>query len=357
MYLLIFISALTNLSEIRARTLPYYDDIQVICAIICAVPVLVGFLYYLLKRIHKPTIPKDIEVLEDNKKYFIDSGDIEKKAANQNTLRHYDPSELPKYPEKLKKFITVNRANELNGALTYLKNHRILLISGVGGVGKSTLARAIIDLKPTTGFDPFWFSFSDNQDFKLGDILEKLASYLNAPKIVSFKAEKRESGKVDVDILIGELHRRSEAWLIFDDLNMVLEDQHFADKEIELLFSSLRSQTHNAKVIITSRILPILENGESLLDEDDNEVKQHLGGLETYFAVDYLVSSGLDKVGSANLEKLAISVDGHPLALKLLVKLVKKHGVANILNDLSIYQTEKEDTIKKARNLFNKLVS
>jgi tetratricopeptide (TPR) repeat protein len=48
-------------------------------------------------------------------------------------------------------------------------------------------------------------------------------------------------------------------------------------------------------------------------------------------------------------------VDGHPLALKLLVKLVKDYGAADILSDLSRYQEEKEDTIKKARKLFDKL--
>ena len=62
MSLLVFISALTNLSEIRARTLPYYDDIQVICAITGALAILAGFVYYLFKRIHKPTILKDTEI-------------------------------------------------------------------------------------------------------------------------------------------------------------------------------------------------------------------------------------------------------------------------------------------------------
>ena len=78
---------------------------------------------------------------------------------------------------------------------------------------------------------------------------------MNAPEIVSFKAERREPGKIDIDKLTGELHRRSEIWLIFDDLSTILADQNYTDKEIELLFFSLRHNTHNAKVIITSRVV------------------------------------------------------------------------------------------------------
>ncbi len=48
-------------------------------------------------------------------------------------------------------------------------------------------------------------------------------------------------------------------------------------------------------------------------------------------------------------------MNGHPFALKILVKLVKDNGVADILSDLSIYQEEKGDTIKKTRKLFDKL--
>src|SRR5665647_1539531 len=56
----------------------------------------------------------------------------ETQTANNGIPYRYSPSELPKYPEKLKKFVTENRADELKKALTYLENHRILLISGVG---------------------------------------------------------------------------------------------------------------------------------------------------------------------------------------------------------------------------------
>ncbi|WP_410509993.1 tetratricopeptide repeat protein [Methanosarcina hadiensis] len=278
-----------------------------------------------------------------------------KEEKNKKVMSRYNPSVLPYYPEKLKQFVTENRADELRKALIYLENHRILLLSGVGGVGKSTLARALIDLRPVDVPEPFWFDFNKNQSVKLGDILEKLASYLKAPEIISFKDERREAGKLDVDKLTGELHRRNRIWLIFDDLSTILEDQHFADIEIELLFSSLRYNTHNAKVIITSRILPIFENGESLLDVVENEEKQHLNGLRKDFAIDYLASNGLDKVEPKKLEELATGVDGHPLALKLLIELVKEFGVKDTLEDLSMYQEQKENTIIKARKLFDKL--
>jgi len=55
---------------------------------------------------------------------------------NQEIMNCYNPS-TPPYPEKLKQFVTQNRAEELRKNLTYLENHWILLISGIGGVGKS----------------------------------------------------------------------------------------------------------------------------------------------------------------------------------------------------------------------------
>jgi hypothetical protein len=72
-------------------------------------------------------------------------------------------------------------------------------------------------------------------------------------------------------------------------------------------------------------------------------------------SVNYLRKNGLDNVESEKLEELAKGVDGHPLALRLLVELVKTFGVSDTLNDLSMYQKHKEGTIKKARRLFDKL--
>ena len=273
---------------------------------------------------------------------------------NKEILKTYSPSMLPKYPSHLKEFVTQNRAYELVHGLEYLQDHRILLISGIGGVGKTTLALALVETRPANVPLPFWFDHKSNMGATLGDILEKLAAYMNAPHIAQFKNEKRDAEPDDISRLTAELQKREPVWLIFDNLESILKDRCFHNPEMDLLFTSLRNSNHNAKVIITSRILPLLKNGDSLIDVIEDE-KQELKGLKINFAVDYMAKNGLDGIDTTQLEELAAGVDGHPLALKLLVGLVKKFGAKVTLNDLSTFQRHKESTIKKARNLFDKL--
>ena len=275
-------------------------------------------------------------------------------AFNKEIFTSYSPSTLPDYPSKLREFVTANRVEQITNGLIYLQDHRLLLVSGVGGVGKTTLTRALVETRPANIPVPFWFDFSKKMDATLGDILEKLAGYLKMPDIARFKDEEREAGQEDINRLTDELHKREEIWLVFDNLETILDDRHFHDPGIDQLFTSLRDSTHQAKIIVTSRTVPVLVNGDTLVDIIA-EKKQELKGLELNFAVDYLTQNGLDNVESEKLEELANGVDGHPLALKLLVELVKEFGVSDTLNDLSLYQQRKEDTIKKARRLFDKL--
>lgn len=273
---------------------------------------------------------------------------------NFEILSSYNPSVLPDYPSRLRKFITINRVEELNKALKYLQDHRILLFTGIGGIGKTTLARTLVEIRPANVPAPFWFDFRQNEDAKVGDILEKLAAYMNSQDIAKFRQEKREAEEKDINKLTDKLQDGNPVWLIFDNLETMLDDICFHDENMDLLFTCLRNNTHQAKIIITSRIFPKLKNGEYLIDVIEEE-KQDVKGLRINFAVDYLARNGLADVEPDELKKLAIGVDGHPLALKLLVQLVKKFGASDILEDLSIYQEEKEDTILKAKKLFDKL--
>ena len=296
-------------------------------------------------KIENPTSEALIELIkyQDQRRQF-----------NKEILNSYTSSALPDYPPRLRAFVTENRVDELTQALIYLQDHRILLVSGVGGVGKTTLARALVETRSANVPLPFWFDFSKNMDAKLRDVLEKLPSYMNTPDIAKSKIESREVGQEDINRLTGELHKREPVWLVFDNLEIILDGRHFHNQSIDSLFTALRDSTHQAKIIVTSRILPILGDGESLIDVIAEE-KQELKGLKTNFAVDYLTKNGLNRVEREKLEELAKGVDGHPLALRLLIELVKEFGVGDTLKDLSMYQKRKEDTIKKARRLFDKL--
>jgi|GEM_PF-291445 len=274
-------------------------------------------------------------------------------AANLEILRSYGPSSLPYFDPRVKELVTTNRVEELNKALMYLQDHRILLFTGIGGVGKTTLARAIIDIRPANIPIPFWFDFRLNQNAKLGDILEKLAAYMNSPDIAHFKEEKRKPEKKDIDKLTDKLQAGNPVWLIFDNLETILDDVYFQDENVDLFFTCLRKSTHEARIIITSRTFPKLKDGECLVDVIEGE-KQDIKGLKTNFAVDYL-KNGLGDLDPDKLQELATGVDGHPLALQLLISLVKKFGVSDTLKDLTRYKTHKEGTIKKASQLFDKL--
>lgn len=201
---------------------------------------------------------------------------------------------------------------------------------------------------------PFWFDFSQNPDAKLYNVLEELADYLKVPEIAIFDKEKEEVGKVNIKRLTDELNRNI-LWLVFDDLSTILEDRNFNDKGLEALFFALHNNTHKAKILITSRTIPMFKNGGSLIDPIKGEKKQKLDGLKTEFAIEFLVNNGFKRTDLDQLTELVESVEGHPLALELLVGLRDKYKLSDILSDLELYQDKKDKVIRNTRRLFDKL--
>jgi len=177
-------------------------------------------------KIEKPSGEALVKLMD-----HLDKQRLEK--FNTDILKCYSPSTLPEYLPKLREFVTHNRVEEIKDAIEYLQNYRILLISGIGGVGKTTLARAIIETRPANVPLPFWFDFSKNMDTTLGDILEKLAGYMNTPDIAKFKDERQDAGQNDINRLTDELEKES-VWLVFDNLETILDGRYFHDTGLDL---------------------------------------------------------------------------------------------------------------------------
>jgi len=109
----------------------------------------------------------------------------------QEVLKNYSPSVLPYYSDSLVKFVTENRAEELSSALQHLKKNKILLFSGIAGVGKTTLARVLVNFRPTGVPEPFWFNFYHNRDQSLKMCLKHLQHIWEPLKYLASKAKDR----------------------------------------------------------------------------------------------------------------------------------------------------------------------
>ncbi len=103
-----------------------------------------------------------------------------KEKTNEELSKNYSPSAIPQFTED-HKFAILNRAEEISKALECLQKNKLLLFSGIAGVGKTTLARVLLEFRPASVPEPFWFSFQHNQDVNLETMLEELAGYLKAP--------------------------------------------------------------------------------------------------------------------------------------------------------------------------------
>jgi len=289
----------------------------------------------------------------------------QKRNESENLIifRNYTPSALPDYPSSFKKLVTTNRIDELTQAMGNLMDNQILLISGADGTGKTTLARILVDTRPANVVSPFWFDFSKNMDATLEDVLERLAIYMRAPQISNFKNQKREAGSDDIDRLIDELDNRQPLWLVFDSLDLILKGGHFHDAGMELLFTALCNNPGQAKIIMISDVLPVLEDGRNLLDAVDatSRTQQELSGLKDVHAIDYLMKKGLGGVERGILEEMTNAVKGHPVSLNLILALIEEYyGIDKLLGELRFHNesgnnNDNDNIVIIARKLFENL--
>jgi serine/threonine protein kinase/tetratricopeptide (TPR) repeat protein len=258
--------------------------------------------------------------------------------------KSYPKSAIPALETGEKSLILANRARELAKSIQHLNEHRILLITGMPGIGKSSLARTLLEFMPPESPPPFWYNFERQQSSgnTLGVLLDRISGYLEKilgsdvrEEILSFRnSPEHQASSYDVDVLIDSLNQPTPLWLIFDNFEVVLSKggQHFLDEGLEMLFSGLKRNTHNAKIVISSLFIPRLKDGDILLEYGTRPVT--LQGLEEKFAVECLRVHGLKDFPDEILATIARKVDGHPFALNHAARYVEALGVQDALKNL-----------------------
>lgn len=249
-----------------------------------------------------------------------------------------DPYAVIPVLEKVEHFLVLsNRARQLKMGLEHLENYRLLLITGMPGIGKSTFARALLDFRPANSPRPFWYNFERQRSSgnSLSILLDHISGYLDVSlnlevrrDVMAFRNTPGGTASVnDIDMLIGFLNQDVPIWLVFDNLETVLSRDTcgFLDDGLELLFDSLKNNSHNAKIIITNPFVPILKTGEPFLEAGTQALA--LDGLDDDSSIAFLRAYGLQNLPEKELEPLVHEINGHPFVLDHIARYIQTLGV------------------------------
>ena len=248
------------------------------------------------------------------------------------------PSITPEFREKLNK----NRQSEI----TEIKQHliggkRCLIITGVKGVGKSTLAAYF------TEGDDFWLDFV-GKTIDLKTLLIILAQWAGEKEFEGYLQQNAKVGENEINHLCEKLSGFNRK-LFFDNLETLLDKntRQFRDNGVSLFFRKLLTTDHPCRVVITSRIMPVLDEGIEM-EHAGSVAKLVLKGLKEEEGAEILKGYEIEYESEDQLREISREVEGTPLLLNALLPLVKKSSAGETITDLEQWRQKYRGEILEA---------
>ena len=222
-----------------------------------------------------------------------------------------DKSFLAKHLERMPKIRQFfDRTKEMEYINKNINSAKIIVIHGIAGIGKSTLAAKIIE-RYLDSKNLFWYRFQEWDSVR--NILVPIGNFLadlNKKKLKYYIDSTQNVDYFDAINIIKTDLNQSNSILVFDDF------QRISDR-ITQFFSSLAEHLEdldNVLILILSRsLIRFYDRREVTIKSLIKEL--HLGGLDREGSKQLVQPKALDKAGFDKLYKLT---KGHPLALELI---------------------------------------
>ncbi len=252
----------------------------------------------------------------------------------QEALRKLPP------PTYTRLFGVTDRLNRLLDSLRDTDTRWLITLDGLGGVGKTALAREAVEQAVTGGrfVDLVWktaqrerFVWGERQKaagpaLTLETLLDAVASQLGCPEI---RRQPLDGKKADIRFLLDEAP------------HLIVVDNLETAADFETIVDELWSLTNPSKVLVTSRHrLVRYEQAHAIrvdpLGDGDAIAFMRYHGAER----------GIDEVAEATEERLVTIqrvTQGNPLAIKLVVGQIDRRPLTKVLNDL---QAAKGDALE-----------
>ncbi len=237
----------------------------------------------------------------------------ENRSPKENSLRFFGCQ-----PPNVSNFC--GRTQQLLKLKELVKKQRCIALTGVAGIGKSTLAAKLIEeisLDPSSQFNRFiWKSVAHAP--LLQEFVMELINLIRGVEPESDLLETNQLTETNqlIKILVKQL--QSQRCLVVIDEAEILFHKNNQDKQLDykLFFRRLIEEQHQSCLLLTSRVWP--NDFDALIESDRLIHHLRIEGLEPDAAMDFLYSLKLESE-EKYLNHLIQTYRGNPLEMKAVV--------------------------------------